>query len=613
MAAVAAPVAAALDLRIVIDVSGSMRADAGLRVTALEHLVAALPDDAHAGVWTFGRQVNMLVPHGRVDAQWHIAARGAAVALQPVALRTHLRAALEAAAWDVDAARESRRDVVLISDGRVDIADDAAVNDAERRALIAELPRLAKRGFVVHSLAVSTNADALFLAQFAAATGGYAIAAGTVAEIDDFVARVLAPSTSATGSFVVGQDVAELTLLAAYPPGTNAHLVTPSQQRIDASLVSGQIHWRSLADGRALVTLAAPAAGRWRFEPTPQHLLLFDDLALKIRPVMVDDTLAAFEAYLTQSERMIDDAWVKDLVHFSAERRSADAATTLRLRTDGSALTTVELPADGFGPGDKLLVRAQGPTFERAAEFALSPDAAFECTLTPGPANDARMELHLAQAGLDLSAIRIMAALSLPTGRTKLVTGVPIAPGRWAVPVPGFGPDIEVMVKISGNLLNKKDFAVTLDPFSLALPLPEPRRLAFDAGGVLIEPAATAAQISAGAEVAADLPEPGRVQQSDPSAAQTEPAAVADALVPVAVAPRPLTRWDALGFGTLGGLNLLALLWLLYRAIVAGRQRLAEPQQDDEGARSVSPLGAALASYRSALTQAQATLGSGAN
>lgn len=60
------------DIRIVVDVSGSMkRTDpSNLRIPALKLLNGLIPDGARAGVWTFGRYVNMTVKWGKVDDAW---------------------------------------------------------------------------------------------------------------------------------------------------------------------------------------------------------------------------------------------------------------------------------------------------------------------------------------------------------------------------------------------------------------------------------------------------------------------------------------------------------------------------------------------------------------
>ncbi len=61
------------DIRILIDVSGSMKKNDpnNLRAPALRLLVGLLPNDAMAGTWTFGKYVNMLVPFRNVNAAWN--------------------------------------------------------------------------------------------------------------------------------------------------------------------------------------------------------------------------------------------------------------------------------------------------------------------------------------------------------------------------------------------------------------------------------------------------------------------------------------------------------------------------------------------------------------
>ncbi|OQX44630.1 MAG: hypothetical protein B0D88_02055 [Candidatus Sedimenticola endophacoides] len=73
----AVPEVAPPDVRVLIDISGSMKQNdpRNLRRPALRLLVGLLPEDARAGVWTFGQYVNMQVPLGKVDTGWKGRAR----------------------------------------------------------------------------------------------------------------------------------------------------------------------------------------------------------------------------------------------------------------------------------------------------------------------------------------------------------------------------------------------------------------------------------------------------------------------------------------------------------------------------------------------------------
>src|SRR3569623_3062420 len=102
-AGLAGPTEAAKDIRVLIDISGSMKHNAphNLRAPALRLLTGLLPNGVHAGVWTYGQQDNMLVPHGTVDAAWNARAEQAGAKINSAGLSTNNEDALRkaSAAW----------------------------------------------------------------------------------------------------------------------------------------------------------------------------------------------------------------------------------------------------------------------------------------------------------------------------------------------------------------------------------------------------------------------------------------------------------------------------------------------------------------------------------
>ena len=115
--------AAQPDVRLVIDISGSMkRTDPNnLRIPATNLLIDLLPADSKAGIWTFGAYVNMLVAHGEANEAWRNNARAQAKKINSVALFTDIENAIERAGWDVDRPDETTdKHIILLSDGLVD-------------------------------------------------------------------------------------------------------------------------------------------------------------------------------------------------------------------------------------------------------------------------------------------------------------------------------------------------------------------------------------------------------------------------------------------------------------------------------------------------------------
>src|SRR3569833_397903 len=129
-AGLAGPTEAAKDIRVLIDNSGSMKHNDphNLRAPARRLLTGLLPNGVHAGVWTYGQQVNMLVSRGTVDSAWKARAEQAAAKINSAGLYTNIEGALRTASVDwlkPDAGAE--RHIIMLTDGLVDVSKDLCV------------------------------------------------------------------------------------------------------------------------------------------------------------------------------------------------------------------------------------------------------------------------------------------------------------------------------------------------------------------------------------------------------------------------------------------------------------------------------------------------------
>ena len=155
------------DVRLLIDVSGSMKTSDpdNLRAPAVEMLVRMLPQGARAGIWLFGEDVKVLVPHGEVDEEWRRKARRGMARIDNSGQLTNIPAALEAATFDFDRLDPGYRiSVVLLTDGKVDVAESPMVNAGAARELLGGVAvELGQTGVPVHTIALSGEADWSFL------------------------------------------------------------------------------------------------------------------------------------------------------------------------------------------------------------------------------------------------------------------------------------------------------------------------------------------------------------------------------------------------------------------------------------------------------------------
>jgi uncharacterized protein with von Willebrand factor type A (vWA) domain len=165
------------DVRVLIDISGSMKHNDphNLRTPALRLLTGLLPNGTRAGVWTYGRYVNMLVPLGEVDARWKQRAERAADQINSVGLYTNIEEAMRRATGDWRTADDhSQRSLIMLTDGLVDVSKDTARDAASRDRIVNKiLPRLRDAKVKINAIALSGEADHDLLQQLASATGGW--------------------------------------------------------------------------------------------------------------------------------------------------------------------------------------------------------------------------------------------------------------------------------------------------------------------------------------------------------------------------------------------------------------------------------------------------------
>ncbi|MFG1496680.1 VWA domain-containing protein [Saccharospirillum sp. HFRX-1] len=259
------------DVRVLIDISGSMvQTDPqNQRTPAINLLIDSLADGSEAGIWTFGQYVNLLVEHDTVDDEWREQARAAVAALEPIAQRTNLGAVMDQASYDFGYSNyQAPTDVVLITDGQVDIAPNAQVNQVERdRILNSVLPRYANAGARIHSLALTEAADSGLLEQMASQSGGVFAQVDSAADIQSFILDVLQAVETGNeipidnAGFEVDSQISEVTALVLHERGEMG-LVSPSGETTTAlSPALGQ-QWR-VGPGYTLVTQRQPQTGRW--------------------------------------------------------------------------------------------------------------------------------------------------------------------------------------------------------------------------------------------------------------------------------------------------------------------------------------------------------------
>lgn len=322
------------DLRLLIDISGSMKNSDpdNLRAPAFELMVRLLPEGAKAGVWLFGEDVQLLVPHRVVDSKWKEQALAAISQIDNSGQRTNIPAALAAATYDFDRLDSGyRTSIVLLTDGKVDVAASPMVNASEAKKVLGVLaPQLGGTGIPVHTIALSQEADWAFLRSLARVTGGIAeqaISASALSTIFIQALEMVAPTARVPVSdrqFSIDESVKEFTALVFFEGQTTGPvgLVSPDGRvfRPESSGVNAE--WFQTAQF-ILVTMKSPQAGNWRLEASGKSRLrvsVISDLQLEVDPLpnsIAVGRRAELGVILKEQGRVVSDPALLELFEIS--------------------------------------------------------------------------------------------------------------------------------------------------------------------------------------------------------------------------------------------------------------------------------------------------------
>ena len=309
------------DIRIIIDVSGSMKKNDpnNLRAPALRMLVGLLPDKASSGVWTFAKQVNMLVPHGEVNDEWRREAEKQSKKIHSLGLFTDIEQALIKATKNRNVKDTlSRKSVILLSDGLVDISKNDKISKKSRQRILDNvIPKLKEANVAVHTIALADTSDHALLRSISIATDGWYEKVDNAEQLqrvflnmfEKAAQRDTVPLTD--NDFKIDNSVSEMTLLAFRLADTKpTELVAPDQSRITNQKLPTNVNWHH-EEGYDLITISEPQSGEWHIDADldpDNRVMVVTDMKLQTTElpnnILIGETFD-FEASLTEKGDII--------------------------------------------------------------------------------------------------------------------------------------------------------------------------------------------------------------------------------------------------------------------------------------------------------------------
>lgn len=259
---------ATYDLRLVVQADWLEDPATREAVSLVLHL---LPEGGRVGLWRYGARAESLLPPGTVDADWRDRAL-ASLQGEPGEGGAQLPAALDAALAAAPADPAWPRALLLMGDGRVEVADSPMVNAAGARDLDARFADSESVSWPIYTAVAGRGPGADLLASLARNSGGQALPAQ--ASPADTWWRVLSAALPMTrlplreGRVQVPGETRTLTwLIASARPALS---IRPAQALVGDGAASGEgaANASTAGPGETRVRFAAHRLRRWE-SPSP--------------------------------------------------------------------------------------------------------------------------------------------------------------------------------------------------------------------------------------------------------------------------------------------------------------------------------------------------------
>lgn len=378
------------DVRVLIDISGSMKKSDpdNLRIPATRLIAGLMPEGSRSGVWTFGRYINMLVPVRIVDDEWRELAKEKSALINSAGLYTNIEGVLENASsgwFEYDP--NTKRNIILLSDGYVDVSKKISESEASRRRIIEKtLPRLKKAGVIVHTVALSEDADHQLLETISIATGGSYMKATKASKLNRIFLKLFEKSAEVpslplkNNKFKVDKSINNMTLVIMQEGEVKeVAVIAPDGKSFNQASHPGNVKWHH-EKGFDLVTVESPVVGQWKIDANidpDNRVIVATNLELDVSPIpnsiMPGETVHISGHLLEDGKPLTERELLNTIDMVLLQEQPNGTAQSVKLSDNG-------IPPD-LGVGDgvfsttmrplgvqgvyELSVIATAPTFER--------------------------------------------------------------------------------------------------------------------------------------------------------------------------------------------------------------------------------------------------------
>jgi uncharacterized protein (TIGR03503 family) len=428
------------DIRILIDVSDSMKINdpSDFRESALKMFNGLVAEGSKAGIWTIDRYVHMTVNWGTVNDVWRQVADAGASTIHSDGVYTNIESGLSRASlgWE-EADADTRRSIILITDGSVNISQDVITNQVSRQNIISKnLQTLKKSGVVIHTIALSDHSDESLLKKLALDTGGSFQKAEFALDLQRVLFRTFEKATQpdtiklTENQFSIDKNVRRMTLLVFRQKHSAPTLLYRPQGDPMSANNPGTSIWRS-NPGYDLITIKNPLTGVWNIDAaadSDSRLMVETDLRLNVTGInsyMTPGQPLQINVELHNLENKVIETSLLEYVDFSIAHTGIDGTEKIsRLDPDGETagdgqyLFNIE---NGLEEGvHGFVISADSQIFNRSRRFNIEVQWPVVVRVDPGSdPGKYQLSIRPREASIDQSGLRPSVILQAPDGNRQ--------------------------------------------------------------------------------------------------------------------------------------------------------------------------------------------------
>ena len=474
------------DVRLLIDISGSMKKNdpKNLRVPALQLVTNLMPAGADAGVWAFGRYVNMMVPLATVDSKWQDKATSTARKINSAGLYTNIGGVLEKASygWGKPDPGE-KRSMILLTDGMVDISKDPKVNQKERDKILNQiLPKLVNADVSIHTIALSQNADHELLKALSTQTDGWYQAVESAEELQKVFLKIFEQSTErdslplTDNRFNVDASIEEMTILVFKEgPLDQTKLISPDGKTVEAASNDGSVRWFTTA-GYDLITVKKPQTGEWGIDAKvdpDNRVMVVSNLGLNVSKVpnnLLAGEAINYEVSLLEEGKKITKADFLKLVEAKLIQNKDGQTSRLAMFFDGGEHAFKQnFFTDGFEGVLDLTLEIKSPTFERTRNHAINiygSPLTHQVQLAESESDFHQVTFGVREDIVDKESLKVTVNVTYPDGE-KQYLGLDKFDAPLELKTHPAGGKYSLSLDIKGESILGRDFSVSPAPIEI--------------------------------------------------------------------------------------------------------------------------------------------------